>query len=251
MLWLFVAISFSLSCLAVLDPALSGDLSDVPTVLPIVPAAESVSSVPPAIALVSLALVSLVPPAIAPVSSSSLPVLLGLSNVSSSASTAPVAADVNDAPASMPAVLERFNQIIKALKKIARQRKSIPRGGIPSAMKRPDTCRRCIIKGGVYKNKEHIYKAWAGEQYDASHNNIAMGKEFFQTWKNYNKAQDALPSDKKMIQQLDHLIGISRFSAMMAAFDHRIPMADVDAVGFETNKEVEDDETAGQGPSSG
>ncbi|MCJ1470369.1 hypothetical protein MMC07_009014 [Pseudocyphellaria aurata] len=225
--------------LPVLDPALFGDLPDVPTVLPIVPAAESVSLVPPAITLVSLAPVSLVPLAIAPVLSSSLLVPLGLSNVSSSASTAPVAANANDAPASMPAVLERFDQIIKALKEIARQRKSIPRGDIPGAIKQPDTCRRCIIKGG------------AGEQYDASHNNIAMGKKFLQTWKNYNKAQDAFSSDKKMIQQLDHLIGISRFSAMMAAFDHGIPMADVDAVGLKTNKKVEDDETAGQGPSSG
>ncbi|MCJ1471092.1 hypothetical protein MMC07_009740 [Pseudocyphellaria aurata] len=78
-----------------------------------------------------------------------------------------------------------------------------------------------------------------------------MGKEFFQTWKNYNKAQDVFLSDKKMLQQLDQLISISRFSTMMAAFDHEILMADVDAVGLETNEEVEDDKTAGQGPSLG
>ncbi|MCJ1468853.1 hypothetical protein MMC07_007483 [Pseudocyphellaria aurata] len=98
---------------------------------------------------------------------------------------------------------------------------------------------------------EEIDKVWAGDQYDNSHKNIAMGKEFLQTWKNYNKAQDAFPSDKKMLQQLDQLISISRFSAMMAAFDHGISMADVDVVGLETNKEVEDDETARQGLSSG
>ncbi|MCJ1470959.1 hypothetical protein MMC07_009607 [Pseudocyphellaria aurata] len=228
-------------------------------VLPIVPAAELVLLVPAAIAPVSLAPVPFVPPVIALVLSSSLPAPPGSSNVSSSASTAPVAADTNDLPASMPAVLERFDQVIKALKEITRQRKPIPRGGIPSAMKQLDTCRRCIIKGGVPRalwgiaNRimEEIDKAWTGDRYDANHNNIAMSKEFLQIWKNYNKAQDALPSDKKILQQLDQLIGISRFSAMIAAFDHGIPMADVDAVGLETNKEVEDDETAGQDPSSG
>ncbi|MCJ1466198.1 hypothetical protein MMC07_004817 [Pseudocyphellaria aurata] len=167
---------------------------------PTAPAAESVSLAP----------VPSVPPANVPVSSGAPVAPPGPSNASSSVSTAPVTAVANDAPASMPAVLERFDQIPRALWGIANR----------------------VL--------EEIDKAWAGAAYDDSYDNIAIGKDFLQMWKNYNKAQDALPSDKKVIQQLDQLIGICRFSAMMAvAFDHGIPMADVYAVGLETNEETE------------
>ncbi|MCJ1462232.1 hypothetical protein MMC07_000832 [Pseudocyphellaria aurata] len=228
---------------------------------PLAPAAESVLLVPSVPSL---------PPVHVPVSSGPTVAPPGPGNASSSGWTAPVTTVVGDTLASLPAVLGRLDQVVEALQGIARQRKPIPRGGIPGAMKRPDTCRRCIIKGGSYKNQEHLCETNVGA-YRCTYC-ISEGKpcvrvgivlinrvscflaEIDKTWadmKNYNKAQDALPSDKKVIQQLEQLIGICRFSAMMAAFDHGIPMADVDAVGLETNEKTEVDDTAGQGSSSG
>ncbi|MCJ1463138.1 hypothetical protein MMC07_001743 [Pseudocyphellaria aurata] len=129
---------------------------------------------------------------------------------------------------------ERLGELIATAGKLPKKRKPVPRGGLPGLAKGPDICRRCIIKGGVWEDPsalwglanavlEEIANAWSGDEYNEDLQNIAKANAFDERMKNFTKEQKTLAPEVRFTNQMDKLIALVQFQAMMCALDVSIP----------------------------